>query len=146
MPHISRKPSPSQSAPLMALLKKQMDANGISVRKAAAKMGIGASHLSHLLNGDKAPDAGVCNAIADYLGVPRVRAYGLAGWLDLNEEDDETLTAFLAPFAETPEQLARLKWVYYSIGEQTAREYFLNWVQECHTASSPKNRSSGSNE
>ena len=47
MPHISRKPSPSQSAPLMALLKKHMEANLSLFVKQLAKMGIGASHLSH---------------------------------------------------------------------------------------------------
>ncbi|KPL80638.1 hypothetical protein ADN01_10860 [Levilinea saccharolytica] len=93
-------------------------------------MNIGASHLSHLMNGEKAPDAGVCNAIADFLGIPRVHAYGLAGWLDLDEQDDQALTALLTPFANSPEQLAKLKWIYFSIGDRAAREDFLQWVQQ----------------
>ena len=130
MPHISRKPSPVKSAPLMLLLKKHLEESGISIRKASSQMNIGASHLSHLMNGEKAPDAGVCNAIADFLGIPRVHAYGLAGWLDLGEQDDSALTALLAPFANSPEQLAKLKWIYFSIGDRVAREDFLQWVQQ----------------
>jgi transcriptional regulator with XRE-family HTH domain len=95
-------------------------------------MGIGASHLSNILNGEKVPDAGVCNAIADFLGIPRVQVYGLAGWLDLGEQDDEALTILLTSFTATPEQLSQLKWIYYSIGDKTARCDFLNWVQESH--------------
>lgn len=130
MPHISRKPSPVKSAPLMLLLKKHLEENGISVRKASGQMNIGASHLSHLMNGEKAPDAGVCNAIADFLEIPRVHAYGLAGWLDLEEQDDQALTALLAPFVNSPEQLANLKWIYLSIGDKAAREDFLKWMQQ----------------
>ncbi len=130
MPHISRKPSPVKSAPLMLLLKKHLEESGISIRKASSLMHIGASHLSHLMNGEKAPDAGVCNAIADFLGIPRVHAYGLAGWLDLDEQDDQALTALLAPFANSPEQLTKLKWIYLSIGDRAAREDFLKWVQQ----------------
>ncbi|WP_082142708.1 helix-turn-helix domain-containing protein [Levilinea saccharolytica] len=130
MPHISRKPSPVKSAPLMLLLKKHLEESGISIRKASSQMNIGASHLSHLMNGEKAPDAGVCNAIADFLGIPRVHAYGLAGWLDLDEQDDQALTALLTPFANSPEQLAKLKWIYFSIGDRAAREDFLQWVQQ----------------
>ena len=130
MPHISRKPSPVRSAQLMLLLKKHLEEKGISIRKASSQMNIGASHLSHLMNGEKAPDAGVCNAIADFLEIPRVHAYGLAGWLDLDEQDDQTLTVLLAPFVDTPEQLAKLKWIFLSIGDRAAREDFLQWVQQ----------------
>lgn len=129
MPHISRKPSPQKTAPLIKTIKSFMEAKKLSLRKTAIGIGIGASHLSEILNGEKVPDAGVCNAIADFLGIPRVQAYGLAGWLDLDEQDEQTLTDLLAPFASSPEQLARLKWIYFSIGDRTAREEFLQWVQ-----------------
>jgi transcriptional regulator with XRE-family HTH domain len=109
-----------------------MEVNEISLRKAAKQMGIGASHLSNILNGEKVPDAGVCNAIADFLGIPRVQVYGLAGWLDLGEQDDEALTILLTSFTATPEQLSQLKWIYYCIGDKAARGNFLNWVQESH--------------
>ena len=130
MPHVSRKPSPQKSAPLVKTLREFMGANGLSLRKTASSIGIGASHLSEILNGAKVPDAGVCNAMADFLGIPRVHAYELAGWLDLNELDDQILTSVLEPVAETTDQLKKLKWIYYSIGDQTAREEFLRWVQQ----------------
>jgi len=49
----------------------------------------------------KVPDAGVCNAIADFLWNSRVQVYGLAGWLDLGEQDDEALTILLTSFTAT---------------------------------------------
>ncbi len=130
MPHVSRKPSPQKTAPLIKTVKSFMEARNLSLRKTALGIGIGASHLSEILNGEKVPDAGVCNAIADFLGIPRVQAYGLAGWLNLDEQDDPAVTTLLAPFASSPEQLAQLKWIYFSIGDRTAREDFLQWMQQ----------------
>lgn len=131
MPHVSRKPSPQKTAPLVQTIKSYMEANGFSLRKTASGIGIGASHLSEILNGEKVPDAGVCNAIADFLGIPRVQTYGLAGWLDIGEQDKKELDTLFSPFADSPEQLAKLKWIYFSIGDRTAREDFLRWVQQC---------------
>ena len=136
MPHISRKPSPNQSAPLNKVLKTYLVDEGISVRKAAVQMGIGASHLSHILNGEKSPDAGVCNAIADFMGVSRVQVLGLAGWLDLTEIDDAEITKIILSVANTPEQADELKRVFYNIGDSTAREDFLKWLQ--HSDASKK--------
>ncbi len=130
MPHVSRKPEPHKTAPLIRTIKSYMEKNGLSLRKTASGIGIGASHLSEILNGEKVPDAGVCNAIADYLGIPRVQVYGLAGWLDLGEQDDQALTALLTQSAASPEQLNKLKWIYFSIGDRAAREDFLQWVQQ----------------
>lgn len=129
MPHVSRKPAPEKTAPLVHTIKSFMEANGLSLRKTASGIGIGASHLSEILNGEKVPDAGVCNAIADFLGIPRVQAYGLAGWLNLGEQDDQQLDTLLSAFAGSPDQLAKLKWIYFSIGDRTARDDFLQWVQ-----------------
>ena len=136
MPHISRKPSPNQSAPLNKVLKTYLVDEGISVRKAAAQMGIGASHLSHILNGEKSPDAGVCNAIADFMGVQRVQVLGLAGWLDLTEIDDAEITKIILSVAGAPEQAEELKRVFYNIGDSMARENFLKWLQ--HSDASKK--------
>jgi transcriptional regulator with XRE-family HTH domain len=129
MPHVSRKPLPDKAIQLTTVLKNFLDLKGISVRKAAAQMDIGASHLSHIMNGEKSPDAGVCNAIADFLGIPRVQVYGLAGWLDLGEQDDKALSELFLSFADTPEQAQDLKWIYYSIGDKNARVNFLKWIE-----------------
>jgi transcriptional regulator with XRE-family HTH domain len=147
MPHVSRKPLPDKAAPLTAVLKNYLDTKGISVRKAAAQMDIGASHLSHLMKGEKSPDAGVCNAIADFLGIPRVQVYGLAGWLDLGEQDDGALTEFLSSLVDNSEQVNDLKWIYYSIGDKNARKDFLKWIEQNHSRTEVKTqRLSGSNE
>lgn len=95
-------------------------------------MKISPAHLSLILKGEEIPDAGVCNAIADFLGIPRVQVYGLAGWLDLGEQDDQALTDRLTSFVKYPEQLEQLKWIYYCIGDINAREAFLKWVEESH--------------
>ncbi len=132
MPHVSRKPSPEKSKRLAKVVQKYLDSNSLSLRKAASQMGIGASHLSNILTGETSPDAGVCNSIADFLGIPRVQVYGLAGWLDLDEADDAKLTDFLKPFSSNPVQLSRLKLIYYSIGDKGARADFLKWVEQNH--------------
>lgn len=128
MAPVSRKPSPSRSVRLADSIQSRLEADQLSLRKAAKGIGIAPSHLSSILNGEKTPDAGVCNAIADFFGIPRVQAYGLAGWLDLGEQDDHALDTLLTPFADTPEQLSKLKWIYFSIGDRAAREDFLKWV------------------
>ena len=138
MPNISRKPSLAKAANLSLFLKNKLSEKGVSLRFAAKQMGISPAHLSYIVSGTNIPDAGVCNAIADFLGIPRVQVYGLAGWLDLGEQDDEALTILLTSFTATPEQLSHLKWIYYSIGDKTARGDFLNWVQQSHVDSPDK--------
>lgn len=128
MSPVSRKPSPSRSVRLADFIQSRLEADKLSLRKAAKGIGIAPSHLSSILNGEKTPDAGVCNAIADFLGIPRVQAYGLAGWLDLGEQDDQELDTLLSPLADSTEQFQKLKWIYFSIGDRAAREDFLKWV------------------
>lgn len=130
MSPVSRKPSPSRSVRLADFIQSRLEADKLSLRKAAKGIGIAPSHLSSILNGEKTPDAGVCNAIADFLCIPRVQAYGLAGWLDLGEQDDQELDTQLSSLADSPEQLKKLKWIYFSIGDRAAREDFLKWVQK----------------
>jgi transcriptional regulator with XRE-family HTH domain len=132
MPNISRKPSFAKAAKLSLFLKNKLSEKGVSLRFAAKQMGISPAHLSYIISGINIPDAGVCNAIADFLNTPRVQVYGLAGWLDLGEQDDKALTILLTSFTATPEQLSQLKWIYNCIGDKAARGNFLNWVQESH--------------
>lgn len=138
MPKISRKPTPDQAQPLIAVIKKGLEEKQVSLRTAAKEMGISPAHLSLILNREEVPDAGVCNAIADFLGIPRVQVYGLTGWLDLGEQDDEALTDSLSSFVDTPEQVNDLKWVYYSIGDKNARKDFLKWIERNHSRSAVK--------
>lgn len=128
MSPVSRKPSPSRSVRLADFIQSRLEADKLSLRKAAKGIGIAPSHLSSILNGEKTPDAGVCNAIADFLEIPRVQAYGLAGWLDLGEQDDQELDTLLSSLVDSPEQIEKLKWIYFSIGDRDAREDFLKWV------------------
>lgn len=130
MPHISRKPSLAQSSPLTKVLRDYLEKNNLSVRKAASRMNIGASHLSHIMVGEKSPDAGVCNAIADFLQIPRVQVYSLAGWLEFEDQDDASLTNILSAITESPEQAEELRWIYYNIGDPKARHSFLSWLQK----------------
>ena len=130
MPNISRKPTLDQAKPLIAVIKKGLEDKQVSLRTAAKNMRISPAHLSLILNGEEVPDAGVCNAIADFLGIPRVQVYGLTGWLDLGEQDDEALTEFLSSLVDSPEQVNGLKWIYYSIGDKNARNDFLKWIEQ----------------
>jgi transcriptional regulator with XRE-family HTH domain len=48
----------------------------------AAGADISHTYLSEIISGKKIPEAGVCNALADFLEIPRLKFYRLAGWLD----------------------------------------------------------------
>lgn len=146
MPNISRKPSPDQAQPLIAVIKKGLEEKNVSLRTAAKEMKISPAHLSLILKGEEIPDAGVCNAIADFLGIPRVQVYGLAGWLEFKEQDDAALMKTISTVAENPDQAQELRWIYYSIGDPKARQSFLSWLQGCQNKNPMINQSSDSNE
>ena len=147
MPFVSRKPSVEASNKLAAFIQQSLEDRKVSLRSAARQMQVSPAILSLIINGERIPDAGVCNAIADFLGVPRVQVYGLAGWLDIGEQDDETLTNLLIALTDSPEKLSQLKRIYYSIGDKTARGEFLTWVQESQSQTEIKTqKSSDSNE
>lgn len=81
----SRKPELERAAPLREFLQAELQRRDISLRTAAKGMGISHSHLSNIMTGHRTPDAGVCNAMAGYLGKRKIEIYYLAGWL--GEED-----------------------------------------------------------
>lgn len=80
-----RKRPPEQAQELVNFLKARMASSDISLRTLAAGSGISASYLSEILHQKKVPEILVCNAIANYLGVPKIRVLQMSGWLD--EED-----------------------------------------------------------
>ena len=73
--------------PLGRYLKEIAETRRLSLRAIAAEAEISHSYLSEIINGKKVPEAGVCNAIADFFDVPRVKILSLAGWLDLSEDE-----------------------------------------------------------
>ncbi|MGD0750586.1 MAG: helix-turn-helix transcriptional regulator [Anaerolineales bacterium] len=60
----------------------------LSLRKVAAGIGIGSSHLSAILNGKRPISVDVCNAIADFFDTQRVELYNMIGWLTLDEDEE----------------------------------------------------------
>jgi len=146
MPFVSRKPPLKNAVQLAAFVQEAIKSKRVSLRFAAREMKVSPAQLSLIMNGERIPDAGVCNAIADFCGVPRVQVYGLAGWLELEDQDDEALTNLLNPLVSSEEQLSRLKWIYYSIGHQTARVDLQVWVLQCEFGKTATDQPSGSNE
>lgn len=65
------------------------NSGGVSINKLADGIGISQSYMSEMLSGKKDPSVDVCNKIADYFGVSRVKIYTLMGWLDQSELDNQ---------------------------------------------------------
>lgn len=55
---------------------------GGPVSNLADQIGISQSYLSEILNGKKDPSIEVCNKIADFFGVPRIKVYIMMGWIE----------------------------------------------------------------
>lgn len=71
------------------LTRKAQEQN-LSFRQVAARIGIGSSHLSAIMNGNRPISVNVCNAIADFFGVQRVELYNLIGWVSMDEDEEFT--------------------------------------------------------
>ena len=80
------KPTRTSSA-LGAYIIEWANQQNLSLSAIAEGAGISQPYISEIVNGKKIPEAGVCNAIADYFDVPRVKILSLAGWLDLSEDE-----------------------------------------------------------
>ena len=80
-----RKPRLVRSDGLQNFIKTELKQRHISLRKAAASMGIAHSYLSELCAGKKNFSVETCNLIAAYFGQPKIEIYVLAGWLDRND-------------------------------------------------------------
>ena len=67
---------------LGAYLQQSILERRISLKLLAEGAGLSPSYVSEIINGKNTPEAGVCNSLADYLGVPRIMIYELAGWVN----------------------------------------------------------------
>lgn len=65
------------------------NSGGISINKLADGIGISQSYMSEMLSGKKEPSVEICNKIADYFGVSRIKIYSLMGWVDQSELDSQ---------------------------------------------------------
>lgn len=76
------------STPLGRYLKEKVAARNLSLRAIAANAEISPSSLSKIINGkNEVPGIVMCNAIADYFNISRVKILSLAGWLDQSEAE-----------------------------------------------------------
>jgi transcriptional regulator with XRE-family HTH domain len=78
----------------------------LSPRSIAVGAGVSPGYFSEIYNGKRIPEADVCNRIADFLHVPRIDIYGLAGWLDLSVNEQFIQKA--GDFSRNDPEFARL--------------------------------------
>jgi transcriptional regulator with XRE-family HTH domain len=102
------------SKELSQFIQNKMEEQGISLRSIALGAGVSHSYLSGILNGQRSPEIKICNALADYFQVPRIKILQMAGWLDLDEDQEiyEQLREFAAKepeFRDFFEYLAEIK-------------------------------------
>jgi transcriptional regulator with XRE-family HTH domain len=78
----------------------------LSLRKISADIGVTHAYLSQILNGKRSLNVVLANKIADYLDIQRIVLYRVAGWIDLNSEEE--LKAHLREYAKKDKDLARM--------------------------------------
>lgn len=140
--------------PLATLLLVRMRQDSINIAALASRLGIGRSYLSQLLRGIKsiaALDEQILRACAEYLNVPLVLVYVLAGKLVFDDFLDKAVdtetqrrTALMqigeSPIAATtgvaepmlqelPEQVQRLLIVLYERAEQVNLLSRVSWSE-----------------
>lgn len=93
---------PAKVLTLKTFVLQKADAKNMSLRQLAAELGISHSYLSQILNKKKPLDVILGNKIADYFNVPRVSFYKIAGWVDLNE-DEQFIEQFKEYAKKNPE-------------------------------------------
>ena len=128
MPKITHRPQPNQAQPLAAYLAEFINEKQVSLRTAAKNIGIDVALLSRILNGQHTPSAKVCNLIADYLSVSRVQVYAMSGWFEMDDPNDRELLEALRSSIPASE-FVDIEQVYFNIGDQAARERFIQLVQ-----------------
>jgi transcriptional regulator with XRE-family HTH domain len=74
--------------PLGKFIRETMNERNLSLRAVSKEANMSFTYLSQVINGKKTPELKSCNRIADYFGVPRIKIYQLAGYLDLNEDEE----------------------------------------------------------
>lgn len=128
MSKITHRPQPNQAQPLAAYLAEFINEKQVSLRTAAKYIGIDVALLSRILNGQHTPSAKVCNLIADYLSIPRVQVYAMSGWFEMDDPNDRKLLETLRSSMSVSEFM-EIEHIYSNIGDQTARERFIQLVQ-----------------
>ncbi len=73
---------------LKNFVNQKIKERNLSLRQVAAGTGIGASHLSAILNGKRPVSMEVSNSIADFFGMQRVELYNLLGWVTMDDDDE----------------------------------------------------------
>ena len=114
------------SNPLGRFITDIASERSLSFRAIAAGAGVSHAYISEIVSGKKTPEVGVCNALADFLEVPRTKIYKLAGWLDLDEQQ-EFIAAIQEFVQKHPEMKEFLKMVV-SIDDDEQRHAMLRLI------------------
>lgn len=108
---------------LISKLQKQ----NLSLRAVAQGAGISPSSLSKVINEKTIPELKVCNALADYFDVSRIKILQLAGWLDLNE-DEMLIESFKERSKKDPEFAEFIKMVL-DINDEDERKRMMRIIR-----------------
>jgi len=100
---------------------------GLSLRSAAKTIGISSAYLSDIATGKRIPEAGVCNAIADAFGDPRIKILRYAGWL--NDDDISVTLAELERMAKKDPQFLELVKLYRNLDGKDEKATLLRIIK-----------------
>lgn len=93
---------PAKPLSLKTFIMNQASDKNMSMRHLAKELEISHSYLSEILNEKKPLDVVLGNKMADYFNIQRVAFYKIAGWVDLNE-DEQFLEQFREYAKKNPE-------------------------------------------
>lgn len=113
--------------PLGEFLSNIAHERNLSFRAIAAGSGVSHAYLSEIVSGKKTPEAGVCNALADFLEFPRTKIYKLAGWLDLNEEQE--FIAAIQEFVQKHPEMEEFLSMVMNIDDDEQRNAMLRLIR-----------------
>ena len=121
-----KKPTKSPKE-FIGFLEKITKNRSLTYSAIAEGAGLSASYVSDIANGKRIPEAGVCNAIADFLNVSRIEILNMVGWLDL--DDDEQFMQAVREKASHDEDFKDLLELYMSLESERERRFFIKFVQ-----------------
>lgn len=99
------------SAEFLKIIKTKMDTDNLGVRELARLLGVSHPTITEIVTYENMPSFDTCNALSDWLGIPKTTGLRLAGLLPSNpsiDEETEELNQMIETLPADKKPIARL--------------------------------------
>ncbi len=99
------------SQDFLKMIKEKMDADNLGVRELARLLGVSHPTITEIVTYENMPSFDTCNALSDWLGIPKTTGLRLAGLLPHNpniDEETEELNQMVETLSPDKRPIARL--------------------------------------